>query len=83
MNLASLLHHKGADAEAFALLRQAAERGDGPAYWIVRSLLPPHSRVAREVTMAYESATRPEERPICVRFSSGDWQLDASVLPVD
>jgi TPR repeat protein len=83
MNLASLLHHKGADAEAFALLRQAAERGDGPAFWIVRSLLPPHSQAAREVTMAYESATRPEERPVCVRFSAGDWQLDASVLPMD
>ncbi|MFG2043020.1 tetratricopeptide repeat protein [Dactylosporangium sp. NPDC048998] len=35
MNLAGLLHQKGDDAAAFALLRQAAERGDGPAYRIV------------------------------------------------
>jgi TPR repeat protein len=83
VNLARLLHLKGRDAEAFALLRQAAEGGDGVAYWIVMWLLPKDSRAAREVTNAYESATGPEERPVCVRFSADDWQLDASMLPVD
>ncbi|MEV0130365.1 tetratricopeptide repeat protein [Dactylosporangium sp. NPDC050688] len=83
MNLAGLLHHKGDDAAAFALLRQAAERGGGPAYWIVMRLLPPASRAAREVTMAYESATPPEERPVCVLLIPGAWELDPSVLPVD
>lgn len=83
VNLAGLLHLKGDDAAAFALLRQAAERGDGPAYWIVMRLLPPHSRAARDVTMAYESASPPEERPVCVRIPADAWQLDASVLPVD
>ncbi|GAA3209455.1 hypothetical protein ACFO1B_51605 [Dactylosporangium siamense] len=81
VNLAGLLHAKGADAEAFALLRQAAERGDGPAYWIVMRLLPPDGRAAREVTRAYESATHPQERPVCVLIHDDDWQLDASVLP--
>ncbi|MEV4512619.1 hypothetical protein AB0K00_27070 [Dactylosporangium sp. NPDC049525] len=83
VNLAGLLHQKGADAAAFALLRQAAERGDGPAYWIVMRLLPPHSRAAREVTVAYESATSPEDRPVCVLIPADQWQLDASVLPTD
>ncbi|HLL69304.1 MAG TPA: hypothetical protein VK453_26855 [Micromonosporaceae bacterium] len=83
VNLAGLLHQKGDDAAAFALLRQAAERGDGPAYWIMMRLLPPHSRAVREVTMAYESATSPEERPVCVLLTAAAWELDASVLPVD
>ncbi|MGI5183750.1 hypothetical protein ACQEVZ_46605 [Dactylosporangium sp. CA-152071] len=52
VNLAGLLHQEGDDAAAFTLLRQAAERGDGPAYWIVMRLLPPHSRAAREITTA-------------------------------
>src|SRR6185312_14643422 len=42
--------------------------GDRPASWIVMRLLPPHSRAAREVTMAYESATAPEERPVSSDF---------------
>jgi TPR repeat protein len=83
VNLAGLLHQKGDDAAAFALLRQAAQRGDGSAYWIVMRLLPPHSRAAREVTTAYESATSPEERPVCVLLTAGAWELNASVLPVD
>ncbi|WP_426505219.1 hypothetical protein ACPPVO_46555 [Dactylosporangium sp. McL0621] len=83
VNLAGLLHQKGDDAEAFALLRQAAERGDGPAYWIVMRLLPRHGRAAREVAAAYESATSPHERPVCVLLPAGAWQLDPSVLPVD
>jgi TPR repeat protein len=82
VNLARLLHERGDDAEAFAVLRQAAERGDGDAYWAVMFLLLPHRmRAAEELTTAYESATRPEDRPVCVRFSP--WQLDPSVLPVD
>jgi len=76
VNLAGLLHQKGADAAAFALLRQAAESGDGAAYWILTWLLPPHSRTARETTIAYESATRPQERPVCVRFDPNAWRLD-------
>ena len=32
VNLAGVLHAKNDDATAFALLREAAERGDGPAY---------------------------------------------------
>lgn len=83
VNLAGLLHHKGDDAAAFALLRQAAERGDGPAYWIVMRLLPPAGQAAREVTMAYESATSPEARPVCVLLTAGAWELEPSVLPVD
>jgi TPR repeat protein len=83
VNLAGLLHQKGDDAAAFALLRQAAQRGHGPAYWIVMRLLPPHSRAAREVTTAYESATSPEERPVCVLLTAGAWELNASVLPID
>ena len=82
VNLAGVLHQKGDDAAALALLRQAAERGDGPAYRIVMRLLPPHSRAAREVTMAYESATSPEDRPVCVLLTAGAWELDPSVLPV-
>ncbi|MEV4134134.1 hypothetical protein AB0J72_18430 [Dactylosporangium sp. NPDC049742] len=83
VNLAGLLHQKGNDAAAFTLLRQAAERGDGPAYWIVMRLLPRHSRAAQEITTAYESATSPEDRPVCVLFPADAWQLDASVLPVE
>ncbi len=83
VNLAGVLHQKGADAAAFALLRQAAERGDGVAYWIVMRLLPAAGRAAREVTMAYEAATSPEERPVCVMLIPGAWELDPSVLPVD
>ncbi|GAB7036831.1 hypothetical protein JCM9533A_06780 [Catenuloplanes niger JCM 9533] len=81
VNLAALLHRRGADAEAFALLRRAAERGDGPAYRIIMRLLPPHGRAAREVTGAYEAATDPAERPVCVHVP--DWRLDASVIPAD
>ena len=80
VNLAGVLHAKGDDAAAFALLRQAAERGDGRAYWIVMRLLPPHSRAAHAVTAAYEAASRPEERPVCVLIPAGAWQLDAAVL---
>jgi TPR repeat protein len=83
VNLAGLLHQRGDDAAAFALLRQAAQRGDGPAYWIVMRLLPPRSRTAREVTAAYESATSPGNRPVCVLPTAGAWEFDASVLPVD
>ncbi len=83
VNLAGVLHAKGDDAAAFALLRQAAERGDGSAYWIVMRLLPRRSRAAREVATAYESASRPEERPVCVLLPADAWHLDATVLPVD
>jgi hypothetical protein len=33
--------------------------------------------------MAYESASLPEDRPVCVLISDDEWQLDAAVLPVD
>ncbi|WP_433040971.1 hypothetical protein [Dactylosporangium sp. CS-033363] len=61
----------------------AERRGDGPAYWIVMSLLPAAGRTAQDVTAAYESATSPGERPVCVRLARGEWELDPSVLPAD
>ena len=83
VNLAGVLHSRGADEEAFALLREAAEHGHGMAYWIVKRLLPPHSRTAVAVTVAYESTSRPEDRPVCVLMSADAWRLDPSVLPID
>ena len=83
VNLAVVLHARSADREAFAVLRDAAEHGDGIAYWIVMRLLPPRSHTASAVTAAYESNSLPEERPVCVLMSADAWRFDPSVLPTD
>jgi TPR repeat protein len=81
-NLAGLRHQQGDDAESFALLRTAAEAGDGPAYRILMQLLlPGASRTFREVTAAYEAATNPQDRPVCVLIAADAWRLDPAVLP--
>ena len=65
------------------MLREAAEHGDGIAYWIVMRLLPPNSRTAAAVTVAYESTSRPEDRPVCVLHARRRMAPDPSVIPID
>jgi TPR repeat protein len=79
-NLAHVLHEAGDDAEAFTVLRAAAENGNDSAHRILSMNLRPDSDLWRSIDAAFHAARDSDEPPRFTCATSSGWRLD---LPAD
>ncbi|MET7671726.1 hypothetical protein [Micromonospora luteifusca] len=74
-NLADLLHERGADVEAFDVLRHAAEAGDDLAYQIIERNIDNASQAWRDITASFFAARLPNTPRSFYCIGADEWRL--------
>ncbi len=75
-NLASVLHGRGADRDAYEVLVLAAKYGNDFAYQILSHNIAPADPLWAQITTAWTTARSTDELPAIYCYRPGSWDLD-------